>query len=123
MSKSQRDKGAQFERYIANELGAKLGRKVQRNIGQARDGGDDITLPPYRIECKRRAGSIGVYPWLDQCVEACEPGPLSPARDNAARIPVVVAKADFREPIVVMRWADWLALAFPIGVNLASMFD
>ena len=56
MSKHSRDKGATFEREIANDLTADWGTPVKRNIGQARDGGDDITVSPFRIECKRRAG-------------------------------------------------------------------
>jgi hypothetical protein len=106
LAKFSRDKGAQFERDIANRLTALLGKKVQRNIGQARDGGDDITLPPYRIECKRRA-SIAVYAWLDQCAEACKPetyGMFNTRVDTpSAQIPVVVARADHREAIVIMR--------------------
>jgi hypothetical protein len=109
MAKFSRDKGATFEREIANELTALLGKRVKRNIGQARDGGDDITIPPYRIECKRRA-SIAVYAWLDQCAEACRDQSvhtMAMPQTEPAHIPIVVGRADHREPIVVMRWSDF----------------
>jgi hypothetical protein len=100
MSKSQRTKGATFERDVANDLTADWGIKIKRNIGQARDGGDDITVPPFRIECKRRAG-IAVYDWLAQCERACE----------LSEIPVVIARADQKDAIVIMRYSDWKKLA------------
>lgn len=106
MSKSQRTKGASFEREIANDLTADWGVLIQRNIGQARDGGDDITVPPFRIECKRRAG-IAVYEWLEQCEAAAE----------LSDIPVVIARADHKEAIVIMRYADWKKLAREEIVN------
>jgi hypothetical protein len=115
VSKMQRDKGATFEREIANELSQLVGRKVQRNIGQVRDGGDDITLPPYRFECKRRA-SIAVYQWLDQCAEACANADppysmaLLPKTVENANIPIVVARADHRQSIVVMNWETFKTL-------------
>lgn len=91
MGRSQRVKGATFERDIANELGAK------RNIGQARDGGDDITLGRFRIECKRRKRLGTVQAWLAQAQAACA---------QAGDIPVVVAREDHGEALVIMRFAD-----------------
>ena len=99
MSKSQRTKGHSFEREIANNLTELLGRKVQRHLGQARDGGDDITLSPFRLECKRYA-KIAVYKWLEQVIAACGPGD----------IPVVIAKADHQDPIAILRYSDFRKL-------------
>ena len=100
MGKMARDKGSTFERDIANDLTAHWGVKIKRNIGQARDGGDDITVPPFRIECKRYA-KIAVYKWLHQCMAACKPGDL----------PVVIARADNEEAIVIMRYSLFKTLA------------
>lgn len=100
MGKMQRNKGAQYEREIANDLAATFLRPIKRKLGQARDSGNDIDLPPFRIECKRYA-SIAVYTWLEQCVAACG------LRD----IPVVVARADSKESIVVLRFCDFKKLA------------
>ena len=97
----QRDKGATFEREIANDLSADFGITVKRHIGQARDGGEDINVPPFVIECKRRQG-IAVYEWLHQCEAACK---------ELGQIPVVVARADREEPIVILRYSDFKKLA------------
>ena len=96
MSKSQRTKGHSFEREIANDLSLYLGRKIQRNIGQARDGGDDITISPFRLECKRYA-KIAVYKWLEQVVAA----------SGTVDIPVVIAKADHKDSIAILRYSDF----------------
>lgn len=93
MSKMQRNKGASFEREIANLLTDHLGSKVKRNLAQTRGGateGSDITFGRWSIECKRRA-KISVYEWLDQA-----------QRDANGLVPVVVARADGRRPIVIM---------------------
>lgn len=99
MSAYQRTKGATFERDVANDLTERLGRVVRRNIGQARDGGDDITVPPFRIECKARA-RIAVYDFMEQCKAACAAGEK----------PVVVMKGDRREWLVLMRYEDAVKL-------------
>jgi hypothetical protein len=98
MGRMQRQKGATFERDIANVLGAK------RNIGQSRDGGDDITHGPFRIECKRRATLGTVEQWLAQAIAACK---------RPSDVPIVVGRSDGGQPMVVMRFTDWLALAQP----------
>lgn len=103
MSRSQRDKGAGYEREIANDLKLSWGRPVARELGQARDAGCDIKVLPFYIECKRRH-SLAVYAWLDQAVVAASAVPY-------ARYPVVIARADQRESVVIMRYADWKELA------------
>ena len=99
MSAYQRRKGATFEREIAAYLSDRLGRVVQRKLGQARDSGDDIQVGPFRIECKRRA-ALSVYPWLDQCLAAAGDGD----------IPIVVARGDGREALAIMRLEDLVPL-------------
>lgn len=99
MGKAQRTKGATFERAVANDLSERLGRVVQRNIGQSRDGGDDITVQPFRIECKARAG-IASLAWLEQ----------AEAASRAGEIPVVVMKADRKPWAVLMRYEDAVKL-------------
>lgn len=95
MSASQRRKGAAFEREIANAIGAK------RNIGQSRDGGDDITHEGYRIECKRRARLGPMVDWMAQVVASCA---------DDSEIPVVVARGDNQEALVILRFRDWCTL-------------
>jgi len=95
MGASQRRKGATFEREIAQALGAK------RNIGQARDGGDDITVGRFRVECKRRQTVGPMAKWMAQCVAAC---------DREGDVPLVVARGDGGEAYAILRFADFVPL-------------
>lgn len=91
MSKSERTKGAAFEREIAALLTEHLGQVVKRNLAQARGGeGSDITIGPFAIECKRRKRVV-VYDWLDQA-----------QRDAGGKIPAVVVRADGRRPVLLI---------------------
>lgn len=56
-----------------------LGFVVKRNLGQARDGADDLTVEKFRIEVKRRE-TIAIDKWSQQ-VEECA---------KAGEVPVVV---------------------------------
>lgn len=99
MSRSERVKGAAFEREIATYLSERLGRVVKRKLGQARDSGDDIQVGRFRIECKRRA-AIAVYQWLKQCITAAD----------ESDIPVVIARADGQDAIAILRLDDLVPL-------------
>ena len=70
-----------------------------RVIGQARDGGDDITTGRFRWEVKRRKG-IAVHEWVEQAVRASGP----------SDIPVVACRGDGKGWLVVMRLEDALPL-------------
>jgi Holliday junction resolvase len=98
MGKAQRTRGQVFEREIVNTL-KDAGIDAARNLDQTRDGGGDIDIGAYMIECKRRA-SIAVYDWLDQCTRAARPG----------QIPVVVARGDRRETVVILRLDDFIPM-------------
>ena len=95
-----RNKGHTFERDIANDLTADMGVKVKRNLDQTREGKNDLNLPPFRIECKRYR-AIGVMKWMKQAIAACE----------LSDTPVVIARADKEDPIVIMLYSDWKRLA------------
>ena len=99
MGASQRRKGAAGERELANLLSEQLGWVCKRNIGQARDGGDDITTGRFRWEVKRRKG-IAVHEWVEQAVRASGP----------SDIPVVACRGDGKGWPVVMRLEDALPL-------------
>jgi len=111
MSKSQRTKGAGGERELCGILSDALGQVVKRKLGQARDSGHDIDLPPFRIECKRRA-KIAVHKWMDQAQfpndDSCAAGWTELP---AGVMPVVAMRADGEEWLVVMRLDDWIKLA------------
>ncbi len=98
MSKSQRTKGAAGERELAGILADALGIEVRRKLGQARDSGNDIDLPGFSVECKRRARIAGLYDWLEQA-------------DGGNGAPVVMARGDGKVWLAVMRLDDWLTLS------------
>lgn len=99
MGKAQRTKGASFERDIVHDLADSLGVVCARNLDQTREGGADIVLDRYVIECKRRA-SIAVYDWVEQAQAAC--------KDDQK--PIVVCRADRKESLAIMKWSDFLTL-------------
>jgi len=99
MSAMSRRKGAGYEREIVKIIRESLGIEVKRNLDQVRDGGGDIVLGKYLIECKRRK-SIAVYEWLDQCIAACM---------NKFK-PLVVVRGDNRENLVILRLTDFLEI-------------
>ena len=100
-----RRKGHDWERVVARRLRDVLGVEARRGL-QYRDGAEapDIIIEglPLHIECK-----AGKRPPILAALEQAE-------RDAAeGAIPVVVVKADKREPTVTMRLEDWLAVIAP----------
>jgi hypothetical protein len=98
MSKLSRDRGAAFEREVCADIKRVLGVDVKRKLGQARDSGNDIDFPPYRIECKRRR-TLAVDKWLAQCERGAMEG----------EIPLVIARSDRGYSVAVLS-LDWLLL-------------
>ena len=73
--RGKRNKGAAGERELAALLSEHLGFVVKRNLGQARDGADDLTVAQFRIEVKRQE-TLRIDQWSEQ-VEACaQPGEI-----------------------------------------------
>jgi Holliday junction resolvase len=67
--RGKRDKGSAGERELAKLLTDQLGFVVKRNLGQSRDGADDITIQKFRLEVKRQE-TLKMDLWSQQ-VEAC----------------------------------------------------
>lgn len=99
MGKTQRNKGATYERELASQINETLGTDIARNLSQSRDSGNDLTLGRFRIEAKRRAG-IAVYDWLEQCEVGC----------GKTQTPIVIARADKKKSIVILRLEDFLGI-------------
>lgn len=108
MSASQRTKGAAGERECAGIISEALGVNLKRNLGQAREGGDDLTLPKFgggrfRCEVKRRR-SISVWAFLKQAIASCH---------NCVEgddVPIVFMRADGGEWMALMRMDDFLPM-------------
>ena len=99
MSKLGKDRGASYEREVCKTLSDALGTKVTRVLGQARDGGSDIDLGPFMIECKRRR-KIALYEWMDQAIKSAD----------GKKVPVVICRGDGKESLVVFRLDDAISL-------------
>ena len=99
MSKLGKDRGASYEREVCNALSERLGTKVSRVLGQARDGGSDIDLGPFMIECKRRR-KIALYEWMEQ----------AKISSKGDKVPVVICRADGKESLVIFRLDDAITL-------------
>lgn len=114
MSKSQRTKGATYEREVCHvweqffrdhhiTLPAVL--SLSRNIGQARDGGNDIDIGHYIVECKRRKSLKTLEGWLAQAERAI----VDRALTRSVFKPVVVMRADNGESMVLLKLRDFMA--------------
>lgn len=118
MGKSQRTKGAVYEREVASLFTTFFApHSFSRNIGQARDGGNDIDVGPLVVECKRRSTLGTILGWYEQAKAA--------ATERAARgrkrsseqfvkdhVPIVVARADnSSEHLVIISLPDFLKVA------------
>lgn len=86
-----------------------LTEKVKRNIGQARDGGNDIDVFPLVIECKRRKTLTVVGQWMAQAEKAAaEKGDIFEI--ERTRFPVVVGREDEGQSLIIMRLDDFFTL-------------
>lgn len=102
---SQRRKGQLGEREAAALLSEEFGVVCKRTLDQPREGGSDISLPPFAVEVKRRA-TLGLHRWVQQA-EAAVSG------DH--RIPLVMARGDGQEWVVIVPWriaAKWMREEF-----------
>lgn len=94
--KGKRQKGAQGERELAKILEDELGFVVSRNLGQARDGGDDITVQKFRFEVKRQE-RLNIMAWCEQVEQACKQGdvPVVAFRQNGEQWRITLRLDDF----------------------------
>jgi len=100
MAKISRQRGATYEREVANEIFDILGVRIKRNLKQYQQAEEgDLILGKYLIECKRRK-KIAVHEFMDQAVTACKPG----------ETPVVIMRADGKKSLAMMHLPDLLKL-------------
>jgi Holliday junction resolvase-like predicted endonuclease len=101
LGKAQRTKGAVGEREVCAILSAALGKKIERNIGQARDGGCDINAGSLVVEVKRRKTLTTFRAWYEQARAAVT---------RTGDIPIVVMREDGEDFMVALSLTDFLTL-------------
>jgi len=97
--RGKRNKGAAGERELAGILKDHLGFEVKRNLGQARDGADDITIQKFRIEVKRQE-RLQVDKWSEQ-VESCS---------KSGEIPILAYRRNGQPWRVCLKLDDFIPL-------------
>ena len=97
MSKYQREKGARFEREIANKLKEVFGPRTTRSSGQCFSGDTraDVDCPEIWVECK-----VGKRPNIKAALEQAE---AAEKIANTGKTPGAICKWDRQEPIASMR--------------------
>lgn len=111
----QRRKGAAGENELKGLLSGLWGRVCKRNLGQARDGGDDITVPrrgggDFCIESKRRR-AIATLRFMEEAEAAADKkGRMSV--HGRRNVPVLAMREDGnRQWYVCLRLEDFCMLA------------
>lgn len=98
---NSREKGARFERYLANLLKQEYGydcRRGQQYCGANGDA-DVVGLPGIHIEAKA-VERLNLYDAIAQA--------KSDAREN--ELPAVFYKKNYCEPLVIMPLVSWMEL-------------
>lgn len=108
MGRMQRQKGATFERLVANAIKAR-GLEARRGIGQARSASEvaDVQVSGWWVECKHQINPRPLQA-LEQARMACL------ASKHPELRPVAICKPNRRTPTAT--WVEWLE-GFPIIVT------
>ena len=109
MGKYQREKGARFEREVANVLKSVFGGRTTRSSGQCFSGDTraDVDCPEIWVECK-----VGARPNIKAALEQAEEAKAS---SGASKMCVAVCKWDRQPATATMRLEDFvkvLSLAY-----------
>lgn len=93
--RNARRKGAGFERKVAEMWNEEFGTNVKRRLDGPRGHCEDLVgTGPFSVECKHYASIGRVYEWVDQAA----------ANAPIGKLPIVIAQADGRKPLVIMPW-------------------
>ena len=122
---SAKAKGRKFQQWVRDQIIKTFPELTSDDVRSTSMGasGDDILLSshairlfPYSVECKARH-AIAVYAWLDQLTDRSDsPVGLDSGierdvvHNDIKRSPIVFAKGNHREPIVIMYAEDFLKL-------------
>lgn len=110
MGAGQRTKGAVYEREVCAAFTQALGQPFTRNIGQSRDGGNDIDIGPLVVECKRRKTLTTIEGWYKQAERAAITRGEQADAFETDHLPIVVARSDGGKSLAVLSLADFIYL-------------
>jgi len=104
VGKYSRDKGARFEREVANKLKRVFGPRTTRSSGQCFSGDTraDVDCPKIWVECK-----VGKRPNIKAALEQAE---AAEKIADTGKTPVAICKWDRQEAIASMRLDDFIDL-------------
>lgn len=100
---NSKQKGARFERQIANmlrEYGYDDARRTAQYCGNTGDASDVVGLPGVHIECKHQERMM-LYDWMDQAIRDSR---------NTPNFPVVVHKKNNADILATMRFEDFMEM-------------
>lgn len=98
MSGKSRDKGARFERWVADYFTQEgyMCHRTAQYCGKTGDAPDVMGLPYVHVECKAYHDTEWDDSWMQQAI-----------RDSQGKkIPIVIHKVDYRKPKVTMQADD-----------------
>ena len=98
---NSKQKGARFERQIANllkEYGHCNARRTAQYCGNTGDASDVVGLPGIHIECKHQEKMM-LYDWMAQAIRDSKGTP---------DMPIVVHKKNNADILVTMRFEDFM---------------
>lgn len=108
LGRLSRNKGAAFERRVAQDMRPIFGSGVKRGLAQARFGRGEAPdvdgCAPFWCETKH-GKKVNLRAALKQATEA-----MSEANRTQDAWPIAVCKDDRQQPMVVMHWGDYLQL-------------
>lgn len=113
---NSKDKGARYEREIANILKT-YGYDARRSAqycGKSEESADVVGVPHIHIECKHYANRAFDYSWMEQSI-----------RDAHGKVPVVIHRTDNKYNLVTMRLDDFIdfAKAYEVIIQIGEALN
>lgn len=105
MGGKSRDKGARFERWVANYFTQEgyVCHRTAQYCGKTGDAPDVMGLPYIHVECKSYHDTEWDDAWMEQA-----------RRDSQCKKkPIVIHKVDYHKPKVTMIGSDYIDMLMP----------
>jgi len=113
MGKMSRDKGARFERQIADYFTQEgyVCHRTAQYCGNTGDAPDVSGLPYLHIECKAYKDTEWSDDWMEQAKRDAH------GRSNSYNIPVVIHKTDYHKPKATLTGRDLVEMMIEYVTN------